>query len=140
MPQFNHSGLEAEPPLAAGFGASGLPAPSWATHTELCLCARSCSGISVRGVQLLAVPFSISGNKRLKITHKPSCFFFQQLLQEGKCPTESKTEVPKFWRTRPYYRMLDPHLCFSSNSCSILKKAGSWEGHGGSSTLSLQGR
>lgn len=56
-------------PLGTGVCAKGSVVPSWATHTELCLCAWSHSGISAHGVQPLTVPFSISGNIRFRNTY-----------------------------------------------------------------------
>ena len=120
-------------PAAAGVCAKGPTVPSWATRAELCLRAWSRSGISACGVQLLTVPFSISGNKRFKNAHKHSCLFLQEVRQEGKW--SMVLEASKFFRTCPC-SMLTPHILSSSNTHKTLKMAIGSQGGCGDMVLS----
>lgn len=99
-----------------------MPNGSWSPagpHMQSCAGCMKPLRYFGSGVQLLTDPFSISGKKRLKHVHKPSCLFFQEVQQEGKWSIA--LEASKFFRTWPY-KMLAPHICSFSNH-KALKRA-----------------
>lgn len=131
MLQFNHSGLEAEPPWLQDSVPTG-PQPPAGPHRQSCACVHEAAQV----FQYVACsswlsPSASLGTKGLKSLINPVASSSSNCYRKENAPLNQRQKFLNFG---------GPHLCFSSNSCSILKTAGSWEGRGGSSTLSLQGR
>lgn len=144
MLQFNHGGLEAEPPWLQDSVSTG-PQPPAGPHMQSCACLHKAAQV----FQYVACsswlsPSASLGKKGLKSLINPVASSSSNCYRKENVPLNQRQKFLNFWGLALiwclYDRMLDPHLCFSPNNCRILKMAGSWEGCGDSSTLSLQGR